>query len=99
MYWVYRVEVLGTTRYIGYTDNLIRREKQHNYLCFKACKNKKLYDGIKKIKEIKNKKIELTPIKTFRTKVEAKRYEAFLILNDYFNKKELWQHIPRRSDM
>jgi predicted GIY-YIG superfamily endonuclease len=97
MYWVYRVEVLGTTRYIGYTDDLTRREKQHNYLCFKVGKKKKLYDGIKKSPGIKT--IELTPIKTFRTKIEAKRYEAFLILNDYFNKKELWQHIPKITDM
>jgi len=97
MYWVYRIEVDKITRYVGYTDDLTRREKQHNYLCFKVGKKKKLYDGIKEIKAVG--KIELTPIKTFRTKVEAKRYEAFLILNDYFNKKELWQHIPRISDM
>lgn len=92
MYWVYRVEVNKITRYVGYTDNIKRREKEHNYLCFKALKKKKLYNGLRKDKNIL--KIELIPVKTFLTRVEAKRYEAFLILNDYFNKKQLWQHIP-----
>lgn len=96
MTWVYRVEVLGTTRYIGHTDDIERREKQHNYLCFRLGKDKKLYRQIKKTDV---KKIQLIPIKTFGTKIEAKRWEAFLILNDYFGRRELWQSIPRITDI
>lgn len=96
MYWVYRIEVDSITRYVGFTEDIGRRQKQHNYLCFKVLKKKKLYDSIRKTKMTE---IKLMAVKTFATKVEAKRYEAFLILNHYFNKKELWQHIPRISDM
>ena len=97
MYHVYRVEVSGMTRYIGYTENIDSREKQHNYLCFKKLKKKKLYDGIRGDKNTT--KIHLIPVKTFLTKVEAKRYECFLILNDYFGRGELWQNIPKITDM
>lgn len=97
MYYVYKIKVLGKTRYIGYTENIDIRQKQHNYLCFKKGKKKKLYDSIRTIKDIT--KIDLITIKTFQTKIEAKRYECFLILNDYFTKKELWQNIPRITDI
>jgi predicted GIY-YIG superfamily endonuclease len=97
MFWIYRIDIDKKTRYIGYTEDIDRREKQHNYLCFSAGKNKELYNNIKKLS--KTKTITLTPIKTFRTKVEAKRYECFLILNDYFTKKELWQRVPRITDV
>jgi predicted GIY-YIG superfamily endonuclease len=95
MFWVYRIEVDGITRYIGQTKNIDAREKQHNYLCFKKNKKKVLYNNIRIVKQ---NKIKLIPVKTFSTHIEAKRYEAFLILNDYFNKKELWQHIPKIKD-
>lgn len=96
MYWVYRIEVEGVTRYIGMTGDVYGREKQHNYLCFKKGKKKRLYDGIRRGKE---KEIKLIPIKTFGTKIEAKRWECFLILNDYFGKKQLWQLVPKITDM
>lgn len=98
MYWVYRIEISDKTRYIGYTANIETREKQHNYLCFKKGKKKVLYDNIRKERPRLN-EIKLRAIKSFRTKVEAKRFECFLILNDYFNKKELWQKVPRITDM
>lgn len=96
MYWVYRIEIRNTTRYIGYTSDIDARQKQHNYLCFKKGMKKDLYN---RIREIRAGEIKLTAIKTFRTKVEAKRFECFLILSDYFGKKELWQRVPRITDM
>lgn len=96
MYYVYRIEVENTTRYIGYTENLEIRKKQHNYLCFKTQKKKILYQSIRKLKTMSQ--IELIPIKSMKTKIDAKRYECFLILNDYFNKKQLWQKVPRITD-
>lgn len=98
MFYVYRIEIQSTTRYIGYTEDIIKREKQHNYLCFKKNKKKILYDNTKKVSP-SLKGFELKIMKTFRTKIEAKRWECFLILNDYFNKKELWQHVPKITDM
>ena len=97
MFWIYRIDIDKKTRYIGYTEDIDRREKQHNYLCFSKHKKKQLYDNIKR--HTKATTITLTPIKTFRTKVEAKRYECFLILSDYFTKKELWQRVPRITDV
>lgn len=96
MYFVYQIKVLDKIRYIGYTENLIKREKQHNYLCFKRDKKKELYDNIKKTNQVK---INLEVIKSFNNKVEAKRYECLLILEDYFTNKELWQQVPKISDM
>ena len=95
MHWVYRIEIAGVTRYVGYTQDIDSREKQHNYLCFKKAKKKVLYNNIRMTN---TREIKLLPVKTFPTIIEAKRYEAYLILNDYFNKKELWQHIPRIRD-
>ena len=96
MYFVYQIKVLDKIRYIGYTENLIKREKQHNYLCFKRDKKKELYDNIKKTNQVE---INLEVIKSFNNKVEAKRYECLLILEDYFTNKELWQQVPKISDM
>ena len=96
MYFVYQIKVLDKIRYIGYTENLIKREKQHNYLCFKRDNKKELYDNIKKTNQVK---INLQVIKSFNNKVEAKRYECLLILEDYFTNKELWQQVPKISDM
>jgi predicted GIY-YIG superfamily endonuclease len=96
MYVVYRIEIEGITRYIGLTNDITRREKQHNYLCFKAGKKKALYDEVRKVSLAK---IELIIVKTFTSKVEAKRFECLLILTDHFNKAELWQKVPRISDM
>lgn len=97
MHWVYRIEIDRITRYVGYTEDLIRREKQHNYLCFKAQKKKILYNKIRN--STKEKSIELKKVKSFKSRLEAKRFECFLILNDYFTKKEYWQRVPRITDI
>lgn len=98
MYYVYRIEINKRTRYIGFTQDIITREKQHNYLCFKQEKKKELYNRVRNLHP-SLKKFELNIVKTFGTKIEAKRFECFLILHDYFGKKELWQRIPRITDV
>lgn len=96
-YYVYIIKISGIIRYVGYTYNLEERQKQHNYLCFKKQTNKKLYKEIRNLEKIKFIKIE--KIKTFKSRVEAKRWECYMILKDYFNKKSLWQNVPKITDM
>jgi predicted GIY-YIG superfamily endonuclease len=91
MVWVYRIQIDGVTRYIGITNNLKRREKEHNKL-FRNDLKKFFY---KKVREYHN-EIEMTlePICEFNNKLEASRMEAKLILDDYFRDRELWQAPP-----
>lgn len=98
MYYVYRIEVNKKIRYVGYTNNIIIREKQHNYLCFNKNKKKDLYNKIRQIHP-NIKELKLNTIRTFTTKVEAKRFECLLILNDHFGSRELWQRVPRITDV
>jgi predicted GIY-YIG superfamily endonuclease len=96
IYSVYGIDIEGITRYIGSTGDLKRREKEHNYLCFKKAKKKDLYDKIRALGSQTH--ITLYLIKTFKTRVEAKRFEALLILEDWFNERNLWQKVPHISD-
>lgn len=98
MYYVYRVMIDKKVRYVGYTQDIELRKKQHNYLCFKKMKSKILYNNIRRFYP-EMKEIKLNIVKTFPTKVEAKRFECYFILHDYFNKRELWQRVPRITDM
>jgi len=41
---------------------------------------------------------DITPVKSFASKVESKRCEMFLILGDYFACKNLQQSVPNISD-
>lgn len=95
-YSVYYIEINGIKRYIGHTNDLKRREKEHNQRCFKTENKKLLYHNIKN--ETGEKNIILKLIKIFTTKTEAKRYEALLILLDHFGEKNLWQKVPSISD-
>lgn len=95
-HWVYKVVIDGVIRYVGYTNDIVRREKQHNYLLKKG-KNKLLYNNIRIIDKETN--IKLITIKTFQNHVEAKRYECLLILIDYFKDKQLWQKVPQIKDL
>ncbi len=92
--YLYKVEVGGVTRYIGITNNLKRRETQHNSGLSKGEK-KELYDFCR---EEGIYKIQLIEMKEFKTRIEAKRYECFLILCDYFGVKRLKQKVPSISD-
>ena len=94
IYTVYKIEVDGITRYIGHTNNLKRRQTQHNYL-FRKGKSKDLYDNITD----RDYKFKLIPLREFKSKVEAKRWECLLILTDHFGDKLLWQKPPQIKDM
>lgn len=87
---VYEIRIDGIIRYIGYTDSFKRRKAQHINLISKDT-TKYLY---KKINELTSPKIEIVINKEFENKGDAKRWEAYLILNDYFGKKQLWQSFP-----
>lgn len=93
MNWVYSIEVKGVVRYIGITNNLKRRQTQHNYL-FNKGEQKELYSNLRIVNP--DEKIILTPIYEFSSLVDAERYECFLILKDYFGDKNLWQSIPKK---
>lgn len=97
-YVVYKIIIDGRVRYIGHTDDIVRREKQHNYLLFKAGAKKILYDKIRK--HYPNlETISLLEIGRFKSRIDAKRLECFYILKDYFSTKVLWQRVPKISDM
>jgi predicted GIY-YIG superfamily endonuclease len=92
-YFIYEILVDGVRRYVGMTNDLSRREKEHNRGLKSGEKKtlyKKLYLEGKAFEEIK-----LNKLYEFVTKTDAVRMEAYLILEDWFNEKELWQAPPR----
>ena len=92
MYFVYKIVIDDKTRYIGITNDIKKREWQHNYQCFKKLGQKTLY---KKIRAIKQEKITIKALYQFPNKWEASICEAYLILADYFGVRELWQSPPK----
>jgi len=101
IFTVYGIEICGIQVYIGRTNNLHRRQLQHNNICYNENNkqyNKDLYKYIRKIYPTKT-KFKLTPIKEFNKLVEAKRYEMYLILTNYFSDNpKLIQKVPSISD-
>lgn len=91
MYIVYEIKIDNVVRYIGSTNNLKRRQTQHNYL-FKKGDKKYLYENMRLLSKDTN--IVLTERFSSDNKIEVMRYEAFLILKDYFDDKKLWQTPP-----
>lgn len=92
---VYKIDINGKTRYIGRTSNLKRRQSEHGRL-LKRGNEKQLYVQMRKCGATE---IQLDEIATFKSRVEAKRFECLHILLDHFDKKELWQKPPNISDM
>ena len=93
-YTVYQIKIQNVVRYVGRTNNLHRRQLEHNRLI----KNSKGSSIHQYCRDNGLQAIELIPIKVFKTKIESKRYEMYLILVDYFNRKDLIQKIPNISD-
>ena len=96
IYTVYSISIGGIVRYIGQTNNLHRRQLEHNNM-FKKGDDKLLYE---KMREVKFEGIiELIPIYEFPNSLKAKRYECLEILKDHFGPNNLWQKIPIIKDM
>ena len=93
MYFVYYIMIDSKIRYVGITNDLKKRQYQHNYECFVKQTDKKLY---KMVRLNPKKDITLNVYKRFNTKSEAELYEAYIILKDYFSAKELWQALPKK---
>jgi len=100
-YTVYSISIDNTIRYIGRTVNIINRSKQHKASCYNSANkeyNKEFYKYYRNFYPIKQ-DIVLTPIRTFKNKAKSKRFELYLILDNYFNSKDkLYQRIPNISD-
>lgn len=92
---LYKIEIQGVTRYWGITFDLKRRQAQHNKGLL-SDEKKQLYINCR---EWGVEKIELIPESHWETRVEAKRMECYLILKDHFENRELWQSVPKISDM
>jgi predicted GIY-YIG superfamily endonuclease len=90
MYFVYEIIVDGVRRYIGMTDNIKRRQSQHRRDL--KTKPKYLYKMIRE--NSPETTISLNIVKEFEKRGDCLRWECLMILNDYFNHKELWQSFP-----
>jgi predicted GIY-YIG superfamily endonuclease len=96
-WYVYEIIIDGIRRYVGITMDVGRRQTNHNYLCFKKVDNKELYLNIRnKYPDLE--KIELKELREFKGEVDARRWECYLILKDYFNEGNLWQKVPIIKD-
>lgn len=93
-YKVYYIKHNDMIVYIGRTDNIKRRTYQHNYH-YKKGKENQLYNYLR-LNEVEV--IELVIIESYKNKADSKRLEMYLILDDYFNGKELQQKVPSISD-
>lgn len=96
-YTVYSINHLGTPIYIGITNDLSRRTKQHNYLYRKGF-NKQVYNYIRSLGYKDEPIIYLTPMRSFNSRTRAKQFEMYLILQDLFGDKNLEQRVPNISD-
>ena len=94
MYKVYKIVVNDEIVYFGRSKDLKKRSYQHNYNLRKNV-NREIYEYIKS-QGIKS--IELIEIASYKSLIQAKRYEAYLILHSYFNGRKLYQKIPAISD-
>lgn len=91
MYSVYEIRVNGIRRYIGSTNDFFRRKREH-LKSIKLAKKKELYE---KINEILLPEIEFNILFETESKIHCLRKEVYFILEDYFNKNELWQAYPK----
>lgn len=88
--WVYKIEIDGITRYIGITNNVKRRQSQHN-TGLKGDDRKELYCFLR---EQGIYQIELIPIIECEDRTTAKRLEMHMILSDWVGNRELKQSVP-----
>jgi hypothetical protein len=89
---VYEIKINDIRRYVGVTNNFIRRQKEH-IRCIKLNKAKYLYQMINETPPEET-KISFRQLTGEVSILEARRYEAYLILDDLFSEKSLWQYAP-----
>lgn len=96
MFYVYVIKYNDEIIYYGRTNDIKRRQYEHNYQ-LKRGNGNLLYTYLK---ENKVSEIVLESIYEYKTKVESKRMEMYLILKYYFSENEfgLKQKIPNISD-
>jgi len=92
IYVVYEIKIDDIRRYVGMTNNITRREKEHNR-GLRAGDSKLLYKNLLEIGRLDEIKLEV--LYEYNTKTQAVRMEALLILEDWFSDKRLWQVPPR----
>ena len=95
MIHVYSILYNSHCVYIGRTNNIKRRQSEHKR-AFKNGKKKLIYDFLREMNY--DGEIELTILKSYSSKTEAKRMEMFLILSDHFGQKKLKQVVPSIRD-
>jgi predicted GIY-YIG superfamily endonuclease len=89
-YYVYEIVVNGVRRYIGMTNDIKRRQSQHRRDFKKG--NKYLYKMIRE--NSPEMIISLHIVNEFDNKGDCSRWECKLILDDYFEERNLWQSFP-----
>lgn len=94
-FYIYNIQYFGQVLYIGQTNNIKRRQSQHNRALKNPDKKQEIYEYLR---ELGAKEITLTLLETYSDRVTAKRRECYLILKDYFGQKQLKNKIPNISD-
>lgn len=92
MYYVYSIKIDGRRRYIGMTNDIKRRAAEHNRDSKAPNPKRKFYKMVQK--NHPDAKLTLDIMATYDSKLAASRYEAYLILDDYFNRGDLWNKPP-----
>ena len=102
---VYMIKVKGVTRYYGITNNIDRRWKQHLASIRATQKDLTKYKQTFHFRCVMDsfdldieEDIEFFILDVFKSRVDARRFEALNILSDYFGDNECWQKIPNISD-
>lgn len=89
MYVVYGIDILGVMKYVGMTNNIKRRQYEHRRMVSKS--DKELYTMMRLSKE----EPTLYILKEFEKKIDAVRFEAWLILDGYYNDRGLLNDLPK----
>ena len=103
-FYVYSISINDEVRYVGRTEDLDKRELSHLKDCYypkSAHYNKQFYQYVRTIYPTKDSAANalfLTPVGVFDTLAESKKWEAYLILKDYFTDKKLLQSVPKITD-
>lgn len=91
---IYVIKYNDTIVYYGRTNNIRVRQATHNR-DYRKNLRKELYSYLRS-KGVEH--IQLIPIYVCSSLIESKRMECYLILKAHFDKKLLYQNIPKIRD-